>query len=582
MRFDIVPYGSTISATTVALGAGVVLPEELVQEVAFDDLPFGLMNAPTLSVKLVYNRLPTALQTALETMMSGAGDRNLYLLWSDRGAGVWTVEFAGTEEQVDNMQFARADNGDEVITVALVDALYHAALALRASDVFAYNSYAPKQYMRLLEIATPDYDRTEITSDGEYVYDVRIRTFTELAIIMKTALSTYLVTNVTRTTNVSAAATVDAADSTVRLGDWINTGARFYKASSTFPRVKGAELTAATAQIISHVNLFYTTVVGGLFSSNDDYSFAKEQSLLDVLKSISETMCVKVSWIPVYVADAGGDYIAWQWEIACLFANGRDNVVLTNINIDAVIESGDVERGSGVISRVEVRFPLSSKDQDRNVTEVEYTAARSRGERSINIEPILHNVPSMKDKVLFVNNAWNAYQTYITQTNLICYDSDLIDDQMDKAHEDTRIVVVGAANGGAATTFVDVSVATAHPNLFSNQFENKASMDVDPSQSILLQSWINEVQRLSCLPYALARTLFLAFSSPRQAALELTIITNASSVPAILGRAYQLTGARVSLLPTINWARACVVAVKCDWIAGTSAVTYFLPDLSNF
>lgn len=582
MRFDIVPYGSQISSSTVALGAGTVLADNLQQESSFDNIPFGLMNAPTLSVKLNYDRLPTAVQSALETFQSAGGDRNLFLLWSDRGTGTWTVEFAGTEEQTENLVTQTNDLGEEEYSLNLIDALYHATLTLRAQDVFLASQYAPKNYRNLLEVATPDYIRTEIVAYSYLGYNMRIRTIAELATIIKTKLTTYLTTSLTRTANVSVSATVDASDINARIGDYIDTGARFYKASSTFPRVKAASLTDATAHLVTHILNFSNSPVGGLFALGDDYSIAAEQSLLDFIKSFSETMCVKVSWKPIYVADAGGDYITWAWDIACMFSNTRTDAVLTTLSMAEALESGDLDRGAESIGRTEIQFPLASKDQDRNVTQVEYSNGRSRGERSINIEPVVHNVVSMKDKVIYIEGAWNAYQDQITQTNLICYDSDLIDNQMDKAHEDTRVVVVGAADGGAAVTFVDVSVATDHPWLTSPNFEDRSAMDVDPSQSIALQAWINDVQRNSCLPFALAKSLFLAYSSPMQATVEITWRINANTVPAKLGACYSLTGARATKLPSINWARACIVSVKTDWIKGTSQINYFMPDLSNF
>ena len=149
-------------------------------------------------------------------------------------------------------------------------------------------------------------------------------------------------------------------------------------------------------------------------------------------------------------------------------------------------------------------------------------------------------------------------------------------------HEDTRIVVRGVANGGTATKYIEVTSADQIPELGTDDTEENAGIAVDPLQAATLQGFLNEIQNTTCLPYASVKAIYFAFSSPKQATIEVTWRLGTDVIPQRLGLTHNLTNLTATTFSSFTWARACIVSMDVSWGQGTVTVKYFLPDESLF
>lgn len=246
-------------------------------------------------------------------------------------------------------------------------------------------------------------------------------------------------------------------------------------------------------------------------------------------------------------------------QVACLLSNGPANGTATAMDLDDSISTGTVVEGGGLIGKSEARVSLEG--DDKNITEWIASSARSRSERSINVEPILHNLPTWKTKL---SGSINRNTSGFSQTNAfyapLSYSGTT---QWVKLHEYTVMALRAVAGGGAP---VDSYTASS-----SAQF-------TDPSDNGL-QLYLTDVQANAGLPKALTTGIFNAFSVESQGTVDVTWRISDDVMPDQLGYVHSLSNGVSSDLTHMNWADACITKIIYSPSDHTCTVSYFIPGI---
>lgn len=587
-RLDIVPYDENLN------GNGETLPEGCVVdfgdlEYGFDDvLPYGLANPATWSVTLNFSRLPSELQTRLRNKYAAAtptiNSYNTFLYWTDSGTNgaTWTLLFCGVVENTEGAQYDVNDSGELETTYNLIDGAYHSMLDTPGSwqpqfDLFSIASTQSSGV--IFEHVQSGFRHEWINNFGKekqesFAYFIDWNQFAQ---DLNGVISDAIRRRVARTINTSV--TYTNFDVAGNVADMINTGVRFrgYQDSTS-----GA---ATTSFLDDDDALLLRWVVpgtdmsraGGFYSTLDEYSIVQAQCVRDQLADLCETLCVKMYWHPQYVTDAGGDYIAWNVEVATLLGNKRANLSPATYNVGDALQIGTISEGAGIIGRSETRTALEGGE--KNVSEFVTAEARSRSERSINIEPILTNLPTYKsqrriqtvrrqDGVQVTNDI--RFENGVTQNNAVFTRLDYYPFGTGsfvpwhaKAHHNTTVAVRAAANGGTMDNYYE-----ANSNAVPENYEDG-----------LYEAWLNTVQSESGIAKALTVALFNTFSNALQCEVPITWNINSSTLPSQLGAVHNLTGGIASTLTQYNWNKACVTKVLHSFANGTSEITYFVPGI---
>ena len=575
-RLDILPPDADLSDAITALDAGIVMEVGPVEK-GSDELPIGIMDAPTMSLTLNYSRCPTALQTNLRNKVDG-GDYNAFLFWTDRGTdgGSYTLEFIGTHDNIESTDYDIHESGDYIVTYELIDCLHFVMANTSGATCFTGKSpQATTRYRSLYEVAYND--GTGVISD----WGLRSNTpddntgyfcLSSWAYCMQQvyeALTLELWSNFCRSTNVGATATTIAADFGLDLKEILTSGVIYYGVdNTTTTRTKGAALDATTAKLITHVYDSDNTLIGGMFSPLDEYGWAQATSVIDLMRDWCESHGVKATYQPAYVADGSGDYIKYTWRISA--PGDYDNIptAAPTIDLDSATEIHSISEGGSAIAKTEVRYDLNSARYQYDITEYVATNSRSRSSRSWNTEPIVHNVMSYKPFV--ARSGVGAYERGIYQTNIIVDNAEGI---ACKAHESTRVIKSKEASSYQDTTFTEnmpIALGTRDMSVADNKTNNAR-----------LAAYVNTAQ-MACSPAALAEAVLSMFSSPYQTVIEVTYpLTYSANVrPEMFGTKHSLTNGPVDVLTHLIWTRAIITHMSTDFTAGTNTITYLLMDIS--
>ena len=580
-RIEILPYDATLSDTVETLPEGTIV-EIGDLEYGFDDvLPYGLANPATWSVKLNFSRLPSALQSKLEqksqqytNILFGSYDaQNTFLYFTDSGTNgaTWTLLFCGVVEDAEGTDYDVNDSGELETTYNLVDGAYFAMLEIPGS-MAGFQPSATKQTGGLIydyyAITGRSQWRNEFGSKGATnIATAYFKTWDDFAGDIAYRVSGWTWLTVTRFTNATHATT--NFDNGSRLADLIDTGARFKSYNTDGSGNAFADLSGSSAYILQYIESNGERI-GGMYSPNDEYGISQAQCVKDQLSDLCETFCVKLYWSPEYVTDAGGDYIRWNVEVATLLGNGRDNSAATSYYLSKAVGINTLSTGAGIIGRSEVRTALEG--EDKNVSEIVTSSARSRTERSINIEPILHNVPTPKRDITQRFLSGITYQQResigVDQTNCIFSNDGAfawggLSYGFAKAHHDTKVVVRGGANGGVITTYYEAT-------------SNAKPVSAEEPEHI---AWMNTVQAQACLPKALTKALYETFSNPLQCSVSVVWRVATNTMPNQLGYVHALEDSIAADLTQYNWLNACVTKCVHSFANGTNEITYFLPGV---
>lgn len=580
-RMDIVPYDVNLSAAVTTLDEGTIL-EFGDLEYAFDDvLPYGLANPATWSVTLNFSRLPGALQTYLRakyntysSIIFGTYDAyNTFMYWTDSGTegATWTLLFVGVVENAEGAEYQINDSGELETTYNLVDAAYHTMLQV-TGNLEGFVPSTRKQDGGLI------YDYYAITGRSQWrneygaagntdIATAHFKSWYEFAEDLRTRISGNVLLRAARSANTSVITT--NFDYSLRMADMINTGVRFKGPNTDGSGTAFNDLTDASAFVLQYI-ASGGEIKGGMYSTSDEYGFSQAQCMKDILSDLCETLALKMYWKPEYVVDAGGNYIRWNVEVATLLGNKRSDATATIYSLASAVELDTLSEGAGVIGKGETRVALQG--DDKNVTEFVTSSGRSRSERSINIEPILNNLPTPKanesQRVLLGVTYKQRDTIGIDQTNCVFANDGAFawggtSYGYAKAHHDTRVVIRGAADGGVATTYYD---------------SNSSAKPVSAEEPKHL-AWMNEVQRNAGIPKALTKALFNAFSADLQCEITVTWRADSSTMIDQLGAVHDLANGIADVTAQYAWDKACVVGVTHSFSDGTTDIRYFIPGV---
>lgn len=580
-RMDIVPYDVNLSASVTNLDEGTIV-EFGDLEYAFDDvLPYGLANPATWSVTVNFSRLPSALQTYLRakynsysSIIFGTYDAyNTFMYWTDSGTNgaTWTLLFVGVVENAEGAEYQINDSGELETTYNLVDAAYHSMLQVTGN----MEGFVPGGNVQTGGLV---YDYYAITGRSQWRNEYGAAGNTEPATIhlkswyqfsedLRTRISGNVQLRTCRSANAGFITT--NFDYNLRMSDLINTGVRLKGYNTDGSGDASNDLTDSSAFILQYI-ISGGEIKGGMYSTNDEYGISQAQCMKDILSDLCETLCVKMYWKPEYVVDAGGDYIRWNVEVAPLLSNKRSDSTPSVYSLASAVELDTLSEGAGVIGKSETRVALEG--DDKNVTQFATSSARSRSERSINIEPILNNLPTAKTKEsqrVLTGITYKQRETIgIDQTNCIFSNDGAFawggpSYGYAKAHHNTRVVVRGGADGGAAT----------------NYYDSTSSLKPTSAEEGVHIAWMNEVQRTTGIPKALSKALFNTFSGDLQCELTVTWRTDSTTLPDQLGAVHDLQDGIADILTQYKWDKACVVGVTHSFSNGTTDIRYFLPSI---
>ena len=584
-RIDILPYDDDLSDSITTLDAGTVISIGTLEQ-SFDELPIGLMDSPTFDVTLNFSRLPSALQTYLRGRFtpSASGDKpNTWLFWSDRGTagGSYLLEFCGVQDNIESVEYTPNDSGEYEATYELVDALHWAMSHTSGEDVFGIVAVPTPQsatrytnyydVMRFNGVAGPLLTSGLWGTVGVKRADItRYACTSSFAYVMQQlyeGLTAKLSATLARTTNVGTIATLTAADLGLDLQTMIEKGVRFYSTDFTGERAKSTVLDSTTALLTTHVYID-GEVLGGICSSHDSYGWAQATAIIDIVKDLCETLGVKASYYPSYVASGSGDYIAYTWNISSPGDYDGDATATPTILLTRGTDYVSIVEGGATIGKVEVRYDLHSAKYDQDITEYEATDSRSRSTRSWNTEPILHNIPSYKP----MQSAYDgAREDGLYQTNLIWHNTN---GALEKAHEECRMTISNNMAIYYDTTFAE-ALPTDLPHDVSRQLSD------DPTKQALVSGWLNTAQR-QCSPVALAEGVLQMFKPATQTTIEVTypLTYSANVLPSKFGTKHSLSGGPVDVFTHLPWAHAMIVGMSTDWTAGTNTISYVLADIT--
>ncbi len=560
-RFDIVPYDETLSgAVTTLSGAETILVElgSLTEQFP-SELPIGLMAPPEMTVKVVLDSLPAALQTRLRTKISGT-DRNLFLLFTDNGTNgaTYTLRFAGCQAKIAGNTWSK-EAGRYVTEIELVDALYTAMVSLPMSVIDGL-SYAATEYGTLFDVLRPNgntsaYHDSRDSATG-WSDGYRVDSMENIMTKVRLKITEYFVANIGRTTNVGTVATQEAADYLGDMWDFCGETVDFYTASTSLPRVRGSALSSTTLLLVSQVTEAGTNrIVAGMTSTRDKYSWARYETAWDWYKDLCETMNAKATYYPVYNAGSGNPYISYAWTIAPPLA---DSLSAPSFDFTKIVEGfPDIEETADTIGKAEVRIETESGS---DITQWIVNNGISRADKQFTLQCKLHNLPTYKpdyEENDGDSDRANMISKGLFQTNLLCYVDGV---NIVKVHEDVSL-------------YTDTAVSTTYTanDGVQNISEYPLQIGDDGNAQTNWQVWVNGVQRYGGLPYALAQHVIAMFGNDSIASFEATF----RGIYDVIGRRCTITNSP-SELSHLGWSCAIATKVETDYDALTTTIKFVM------
>lgn len=574
-RLDIVPYDEDINSTTTAIsGAAATLIEVGAVEYGYNDIPYGIINPPTMTLKMCLSELPSALATKIRTKQAGGSRsaRNLFLFYCDRGTGgTYTLEFCGVQAKISGTTYSK-EAGKYIVTLDLVDALYFGMVSTQMSSLETNSLSTATRYGTLYDVVFPSGSRTSAYHDSRvsatgWSDKFSLHSFTDMVSLVREEISFVLKSVATRTSNVVA--DVDNTDADTN-GAWINDiigyCIAFYKCATTYPRTQGAALTTLTTRLIGKVyDNDSGDVIGGMTSPRDKYSWAGYESAWDWAKDFFETVNCKASYKPVYNAGGGNPYITWVWSCKPILEPLSGTA--KTFNLDDALTFPEVVETEQSVGISETRIETEGSD----VKEWKVNAGVSRADRSFTLRAnSLHNLPTFKpDYVVGAGGdptKLDAVSKGLFQTNLVCYTegSDAV-----KVHEDVRL-------------WKDASTSTLYEAL-----EGADNLSETPPNEVLgdvgltnYNLWVNAVQTYGGLPYALAKHINSIFGNDNVAQFDVDIRINSDVTKVLndnIGEVFDLSSSAIATeLSHLAWTTAVVTNIKADHVKNISTVTFTL------
>lgn len=598
IRLDFIPYdvglGSTLNNPISELDEVCLL--ELGDHTAeYDAVPYGLCKPHTLKFKLGWSRLPSAVQDALETGYDGKRT-NLWLFYSDRGTNgvTYTLEFAGCEDNVESLELEPLDGGDYAYNVELVDIAYHAMKTTTGEDAVGGKIGTDRIANRTPWQMFMEYQRGRNQSH-EVLGDLFVDNTQAVMEYVLEGMGVSLINNyVHHTVQITDPPSEDVADYTSTMRNVFVAALELYGCSTGEP-TNVPPLRAKRTPDYSYPNTnandsvrpllsteLYLTVgaslkqnssdyVGGIYSKYDNYGWGrKDLSLYDLIRDLCETLGVKASYKFTYYVKTGGlttDRILVTWYVKRV-ASSRDwaNDVDTtdvSVSLDGALASPKITKRGDNILKSEVRYETSNQEDK---TELVRVTAGARASRSMNVEPIVHNIPVFLRDFDERRGRYEAFK----QTNHIYFKGRGVGQRLDgttviKVHEDTVYWY-----GPKATQYVSVSsTASNNPEYQDDESQQKYSVQ------------LAALQAETSMGVALTKFHLKCFSDNNNAIAEVEwAMTNVGFpeyfLPTGLAGRHTLTGDVTTTFATLPWAYALPCSIKANYVEGKISIKYYL------
>jgi hypothetical protein len=330
------------------------------------------------------------------------------------------------------------------------------------------------------------------------------------------------------------------------------------------PRTISTAITATTGYLVTNVykGSVASDTIGGIYSSGDNYGWGRRDvTLYDILRDLCEGCGVKASYKVDLRTTSGYDRITTTWFVKRIASSRETNADTTDatLSIDnALVLPNIVKRGDNV-AKAEVRYETSNSEDS---TEIVRLKKGARSSRSMNIEPIIHNVPVYLKEYDDENGRYEPMK----QTNQIYFKAS-DNNSIVKVHETTKYWY-----GPKADQWIKVSsTASDKP-----EFQDDVSQDKYRIQLAAMQARTSMTAALCVLHLHV-------FADENNATAELEYNYELSEFvrPQGLCGRHSLTGnvadpGNVNYFANINWAYALPVSISMNWVAGTSKVKYYV------
>jgi len=574
VRLDMITYDGAFGDTIVPLPEVVLLEMgELTAE--FDSLPYGLMNPATFSFRLIWDQLPSGAGSIQEYIEQGYDEtspgiytRNTWYLYTDRGTSgaTWTLEFAGCEDNVEALELQPLDNGMFSYNVELVDIVYYWLKTKSGYDIFngigtLVDSDRSAFQVRFATGSLINKQQVQefwsINASAKFIniYDV-LDAYADSGGAWNTALSHSVISgNFDYGNNLRKVLT--------HAVDW------FPPANLTsLPRNAGS--TALTNQELWVVATItpngQTTPIGGMLVQQDKYGIANANvSAYDVLRELCEQSGIRVGYRFEVSGSGATTAIRAIFDVKRI-TEGRDhasNVDATLSLSSALTYSSITKRGDNIL-KAEVRFET---DSDRDATDIVKVQRGARASRSMNIEPIIHNMPvHIQDNN--PDDTWPQFKAPIKQTNQLYVRGSYYSvspNNFIKVHEKTRI-------NYSSSQYVEVDPDGLKNPVKATDFRTNSATQA----TYFLQ--INDCQVNGCITAALCNLLLTVFSNENNAIVEVEWPLSISSkvmTDYIAGK-FELTDEAALKFGNISWDKAMPVSISVDLVGAKATHRYYM------
>lgn len=560
---DIVPYDTDVDGSVITLSeadANLIEVGEVVTE--FDELPVGLMKPASMTLRMVINRLPSALQTYLRTKQDPATkSRNTFILKRDY-AGTTTVLFAGVQTRINSQSYER-QNSEYIVEIECTDALHYVMTSYKPTSTSFFSGGA---YLDFTAPYDTQVKRTKnafellaatanpgLTAGYQSLGNNEEATFWTLALTM--SVFTFELSNLAKALTLRQTYAGDAFDNTGELSsNAITNVAKFRRTTRTTAngaRTAGSYLDADELYLLTHISRD-GQLVGGLASPNDKYGWGKYETHWDLFKDLLECFMCQASYRYEIGTGLSAGKIYAIWEVQPIVPS-----IVTGIDIMRALDEPTVTETESAIGRAEVRFATEYPDQS-SLQHIANSGA-VRADRQYTVDMAVHNCPIHKLSTNFAT--LDFVQRGFIHCNQLWYrdtgaTSKYGSDNLVKVHENLSLAYTGALDFD-----YDESTISHNPPLYPTAYT----------------TWAIGTQQVTGLPFALADAYARVFGQDDLATVELRLPMAYRIMQ--LGLTYPITGQITSDIPHLAWSRAVPVSIASNPMDNTQTVKFMLIPL---
>ena len=552
-----------------------------------DGLPYGLCAPQKLSLRLNYSLLPSAMRGYLkygyDTTLPPEQflKRNTWWLWTDRGTNgaTYYLEFVGCEETSEGVDLEPGPGNTYEYSVELVDAFYHAMKTCTGYEMFRTvtpsSSIVPARYQRLFNILVTNETGRNVFQQSVAAGDQMISA-DDLISVFAEGVSVFMNAKYMRSPTAGYPNCSILGASTLQP---VFTSALELKSSTvtSLPRTTDTTLTGSTL----YLNWKTQTqlIDGGISARLDKYGWGRDDvTPWDILHDLAETCGVKIGYEFQFSAPFNSVVVACNVRrvgSTLTYGDSAANVFDTQLGADKMTERAKIiKRGSG-IQKSEIQFESEFDEDAKAVTRI---TSATRGSRSMNIEPIVHNIPTYQ---ISADDNTGRYGP-VLQTNLLYSKRSGDNNTYVLAHENTRYRYLPGASGAyvEATT-----TAGSTPIRHKDDDENVGEYRIQ----------LNAIQTAATMQSALAKFGVFVFGAEQNGIVETSwnLLHTTAAMPHKLGAIHDLSYAQdngaggtsylASGFDEMAWQRCILTKSAVNYTTGECAVTYYvLTQSGNF